>query len=76
MASAANNCTLPTPKIGNTAIVKKTIPNPPIHCVILRQNKSPCGNDSILSKILAPVVVNPDMVSKKASVIVGIYPLR
>ena len=35
VAEVENNCTLPTPKIGNTAIVKKTIPNPPIHCVIL-----------------------------------------
>ena len=70
VASRCNNCTLPTRKSVIRQPVKDT-PNPPIHCVILRQNKSPCGNDSILSKILAPVVVNPDMVSKKASVLVG-----
>ena len=34
------------------------------------------GNDSISFNIVAPVVVKPDMVSKKASVTEGIYPLK
>ena len=32
--------------------------------------------DSISSRIVAPVVVNPDMVSKKALVIVSMLPLK
>ena len=34
------------------------------------------GNDSMLFSIVAPVVVNPDIVSKKASVTDGIFPLN
>ena len=47
-------------------MVKNTMPNPPNHCVRLRQNRMPWGNDSMLSSTVAPVVVKPDMVSKKA----------
>ena len=63
-------------KIGRMAIVKKTIPNPPIHCVRLRQKSIPCERDSISSSIVAPVVVNPDIVSKKALVMVSMLPLK
>ena len=52
--------------MGSTAMVKNTMPNPPNHCVRLRQNRMPWGNDSMLSSTVAPVVVKPDMVSKKA----------
>ena len=44
---------------------ENTIPKPPIHCVRLRQKSIPWERDSISSRIVAPVVVNPDMVSKK-----------
>ena len=56
-------------------MVKNTIPKPPIQCEKLRQNNIPCESDSILSKIVAPVVVNPDTISKNASATEGIAPL-
>ena len=40
---------------------------PPIQWVILLQNNMPGGKDSMSVKIEAPVVVNPDTDSKKAS---------
>ena len=46
------------------AMVKKTIPKPPIHCMSDRQNRMPWGNTSTSSMIVAPVVVKPDIVSK------------
>ena len=68
VASAAKTLTLPPTSEGKRAIVKNTIPRPPSHCVNERQNKMPCGRTSTLSIMVAPVVVNPDIVSKKASV--------
>jgi hypothetical protein len=44
------------------------MPIPPIKCVKLRQNKILFDKDSISIKIDAPVVVKPEIVSKKASV--------
>ena len=52
------------------------MPMPPSQCVRLRQNSTPCGSDSMSVRMLAPVVVNPDMVSKKASVNEGMLPER
>ena len=52
-------------------MVKSTMPNPPIHCDRLLQKSSPWGSASMLLRIVAPVVVNPDIVSKKASVMEG-----
>ena len=49
-------------------MVKNTIPKPPIHWVSDRQNKMACGSISTSSIIEAPVVVKPDVDSKKASV--------
>ncbi len=49
-------------------MVKTTIPSPPIHCVTLRQKSSPWGSESICVMQVAPVVENPLIVSKKASV--------
>ena len=46
------------------AMVKNTIPKPPIHCVIVRQKSRPCGRISTSSRMLQPVVVKPEMVSK------------
>ena len=59
---------------GMTAMVKNTIPKPPIHCVNERQNSMPWGKPSTLSMTVAPVVVKPDIVSKKASVTWSMYP--
>ena len=64
VASAANTLTLPSTSEGRMAMVKNTIPKPPIHCMSERQNRMPWGNRSTLSRMVAPVVVNPDMVSK------------
>ena len=57
---------------GSMASERTIIPIPPIHWVTLLQKSKPLGKDSISFKIDAPVVVKPDMVSKKASVIVAI----
>ena len=46
------------------AVVKKTMPKPPIHCVMLRQKSRPWVSLSTSSMMVAPVVVKPDMVSK------------
>jgi hypothetical protein len=62
------------PNMGKIATVKNTIPKPPNHCVRLRQRSNAWGWLSILSRIDAPVVVNPDIDSKKASVKLGICP--
>ena len=43
------------------------IPKPPIQCIMLRQKRSPCESPSMSAKMVAPVVVNPLMASKKAS---------
>ena len=47
-------------------MAKTMIPIPPIQCVMLRQNKTPLGTTSISANTEDPVVVYPDMVSKKA----------
>ncbi len=62
--------------MGRIAIEITIIPSPPIQCVKLRQYKIPCGSSSILFRIEAPVVVNPDIVSKNASVTLVILPLN
>ena len=72
IVSAANRWRSPSPKMGSTATVKNTIPSPPIHCVIMRQKTRLRGNASRSLTTDAPVVVNPAIVSKKASVIDGI----
>ena len=65
-----NPFTLPPTIDGRMAMVKNTIPKPPIHCESERQNRIACGSraSSTLLRTDAPVVVNPEMVSKKASV--------
>ena len=64
VASAENTFTLPPTREGMMAMVKNTIPKPPIHCVIVRQKSRPCGRISTSSRMLQPVVVKPEMVSK------------
>ena len=68
VASAENTLTLPPISEGMMAMVKNTIPNAPTHCVMLRQKSIPWGSRSTSSMMLDPVVVNPDIVSKYASV--------
>jgi len=63
------------PRVGKIIITNTTIPSPPIQCVKLRQNKTEYGRDSTSENIEAPVVVNPDAVSKNASTNESIDPL-
>ena len=67
VASAEKSFTSPPPMLGNTAMVKNTIPIPPIQWVMERHSKMECGRTSMSVKAVAPVVVKPDMVSKKAA---------
>ena len=62
--SAANTLMLPPTTDGSMAMVKNTMPKPPIQWVSDRQNSMVCGRHSTSSMMVAPVVVNPDMVSK------------
>ena len=55
--------------------VNMMIPIPPSHWVSALQKSIPADWDSMLAITVAPVVVNPDTDSKKASVIRGISPL-
>ena len=64
VASAENTLMLPPTSDGMMAMVKNTMPRPPIQCVSDRQNFSACGSRSTLSMTLVPVVVKPDIVSK------------
>ena len=72
------------PMAGRTARVKKMIPIPPIQWVRLRQKRMEWGRASMSEKAVAPVVVKPDIVSKKAtdtrsvcpSMRKGIMPMR
>ena len=47
---------------------------PPIHCIIARQNSTPRGKASTSMITVAPVVVNPDIDSKKPSVMLVTVP--
>ena len=52
---------------GRIATVRTTIPMPPSHCISERQNRMERGSASMSVRIVAPVVVKPDIASKKAS---------
>ena len=58
----------PDPNSGRTVIVKTIIPIPPIHWVVDLQMRIDSFMDSILVKIEEPVVVNPEIVSKRISI--------
>ena len=75
VTSAEYICEPLNPNMGNTAIVMTIIPKPPIQCVILRQSSKLLGKTSMSFRMVAPVVVNPDIVSKKASANHGMFPL-
>ena len=64
----------PIPNIGIIAKDSTIIPIPPIHWVTLRQYRMPLLTASISVRMVAPVVVNPDMVSKNASVKLSMLP--
>ena len=66
--SVWNNCIPPTFSIGKKAIAITTIPIPPIHCNKDLHIKIPWGKLSKPDNIVEPVVVMPDIDSKKASV--------
>jgi len=53
---------------GSTASMKRMMPRPPIHWVRALQKSSAWVCDSTSGITLAPVVVSPDITSKKASV--------
>ncbi len=54
--------------MGRTASVNRMIPMPPSHWVRQRHRLMPCDRMSTEGYTVAPVVENPDMVSKNASV--------
>ena len=68
-AISAPNIIMPlNPNRGSSASDMTIIPMPPVHCVSALQNNMlwHCASTSVMT--LAPTVVNPDMVSKRASV--------
>ncbi|OPY08667.1 MAG: hypothetical protein A4E67_00933 [Syntrophaceae bacterium PtaB.Bin038] len=65
--SALKSCMPPTPSSGRMARERMMIPMPPSHWVRARQKRMPLEVPSRFDRTEAPVVVNPDMVSKKAS---------
>ncbi len=58
----------PTPSSGRMAIASTMMPRPPYQCSACRHRLTAGGSVSRPFKIVAPVVVRPDMVSKKACV--------
>ena len=64
------------PVMGSTARINTITPMPPIQWVKLRQNRLHRDSASTSLKMLAPVVVNPEIVSNSASVKLGISPLN
>ena len=60
--------------LGTSAITNTSTPMPPTQWVKLRQNRMPRPRASISVRMLAPVVVKPETVSKKASTKWGISP--
>ena len=67
--SILNNCIPPTLNNGSTVIAITITPIPPSHCRIALHIKIPFGAMSKLVIIVDPVVVIPDILSKKASTI-------
>ena len=66
--SMRNSCMPPTRSIGSTDSAMTMMPMPPSHCRIARQIRMPGGAESRPTITVEPVVVTPDMLSKKASV--------
>ncbi len=74
--SARIRLMLEPPLMGMIASRNTRTPMPPIQWVKLRQNREQWESASTSLKMLAPVVVKPDTVSKSASVKDGISPVR
>ena len=67
------SCIPPTRSIGRKAIPVTTKPTPPIHCSSARHSRIPCAVVSSPAITVEPVVVIPDIASKKASVNVSCH---
>ena len=65
--SILNNCIPPIFKRGSIVIAITIIPMPPSHCKIALHKRILFGATSKLVMIVEPVVVIPDMLSKKES---------
>ena len=63
--SARRMCMVCPSLMGKIAMTNTSMP--PTQCVKLRQNRLPRLSGSTAGRILAPVVVKPETVSKKAS---------
>ena len=74
--SALIRCILLPPASGVTARTNTRTPIPPIQWVKLRQNRIPRGKCSTAGRMVAPVVVKPETVSKNASMGLVIAPLK
>jgi hypothetical protein len=57
-------------------MTSRITPPPPIQCVRLRQKRTECGSISTFAITVAPVVLNPDIVSKRALTNPVIDPLK
>ena len=66
--SRRKSCIPPTRSMGRTASAVTMMPMPPIHCRMERHSRTPGGMSSSPVRIVAPVVVRPDVDSKNASV--------
>ena len=71
--SILNSCIPPTLSRGKIVIAITTIPIPPSHCIIALHIKILLGLLSKSEIIVAPVVVIPDILSKKASLKVNSF---
>ena len=67
---------LEAPASGSSAIMKTSTPIPPIQWEKLRHIRTERGRISTSPRIVAPVVVNPDTISKSASTGLGKQPLK
>ena len=67
-ASTRNSCMPPTCRIGRMATAMTMMPMPPSHWSRARHSRMPGGAESRPVITVEPVVVTPDMDSKKASV--------
>ena len=65
--SAFIKCMVEPPIIGRIAKINTNTPIPPIQCVKLRLNRFAWLKASTSDRMLAPVVVKPEIVSNKAS---------
>ena len=66
--SVRKSCIPPTFRKGRTDSAMTMIPIPPSHCRSARHRRMPGGASLRFVRIVEPVVVMPDMDSKKASV--------